>query len=178
MNQATPGGLSPVTSRTRLLVVVDESDSGPHTAAIGVAMAARMQAEVVFLIAVAIEPIDAKSPASVASAMLEHGRQCRERTQPRFDEILLMAGSADVPATSELTIGEEPTAAVIRVATERACDLIVVGSQPRGRLSQLIHASLAAELVRLAPRPVVVCRDDMAFGPVEPVGDADPAVAD
>ncbi|MEO8060449.1 MAG: universal stress protein [Burkholderiales bacterium] len=149
-----------------LLAVVDEMPSGIHTADIAVALASRMRAQVLFHIAVPLEPINANSVDSLPSALATHHEQCVERTRLRFDQVMKTAASADVAATTELTIDEDPCGAAIRLAVERHCDLILVGTRGRGPLSQLIHSSLAAELAKLAPCPVVVCRDGMSFGAV------------
>ena len=154
----------------RLLVVVDESPAGLHTAAIAVDMAVCMRAELLFQIALPFEPIDAHSAESVPSALEAHRALCRARTLPRFTQVMAMASAAGVPSRTTLTIDEEPSSAVIRVVQEQACDLVIVGTVGRGPLSQLIHASLAAKLARMAPRPVMVCRHDVAFGSVGGVG--------
>jgi len=69
----------------------------------------------------------------------------------------------DVACTSVLTIDEEPCDAVRRLASEQACSLIAIGSHGRGTLTRALTGSLVADLVRLAERPVLVCREDMAL---------------
>jgi nucleotide-binding universal stress UspA family protein len=51
-----------------------------------------------------------------------------------------------------------PADTIIRVAHERGADLIVMGTHGRTGLQHLLHGSVAAKVVRLAPCPVLTVR--------------------
>jgi nucleotide-binding universal stress UspA family protein len=53
---------------------------------------------------------------------------------------------------------EEPAQAILQVAANRRCDLIVMGSHGRTGLKRLLMGSIAEEVVRRAPCPVLVVR--------------------
>ena len=51
-----------------------------------------------------------------------------------------------------------PADTIIRVAHERGADLIVMGTHGRTGLQHVLHGSVAAKVVRLAPCPVLTVR--------------------
>jgi nucleotide-binding universal stress UspA family protein len=72
--------------------------------------------------------------------------------------------SLDLPAsdaviTREVRVGE-PTTTLALLAGEIGADLIVLGSHGRGVLSRMMLGSIAQELVRIAPCPVLIIRDE------------------
>lgn len=150
--------------RRRILAVLDESELGRRTTAIAVGVAARLNCNVSFLVAIPIEHIEARSPASMTHALAAYRQLCHDRTQPLFEQAIGQARTAGIDGRTVLTIEEDPCSAVLRIAGEQACDLIVVGSHGRGTVARVLHGSLVADLVRLSPRPVLVCRDDMHLG--------------
>lgn len=157
----------PAETADRLLILLDESPSGRHTAAIGVAMAAAMGAEAIFHVAIPIEHLDAASPSELAAAASAHQTECHARTEPLFDAVRELAAAGRVVCETILTIDEAPGDAVRRVASERQCLLIVVGSRERGTLSRVLRGSLVDDLLQVSTCPVLVCRDDMAFGSIQ-----------
>ena len=154
----------------RMLVILDESAAGQKVAALAVALARRMSADAVFLLPFPIEHIEEKSPAEMAAALEAHRAAREQRAAPWFAAALRIADAAGVNARTQMSVDENPVAASLRVAAEQDCELIVVGSRGRGPLSQLLHASLASELVQQSPRPVVVCREDMVLGETQAAG--------
>ena len=51
-----------------------------------------------------------------------------------------------------------PAETIVRVAHERGADLIVMGTHGRTGLQHVLHGSVAAKVVRLAPCPVLTVR--------------------
>jgi nucleotide-binding universal stress UspA family protein len=156
----------------RLLIVVDETPSGQHTAAIGAAIAAAMGAEAIFHVAIPIERLEAGSPAEIVAAASAHQAECRARVEPLFAAVRQLARGAGVRCETVLTIDEAPVEAARRIATEQHCLMIVAGSRGRGALARMLGGSLVDQLVQSAACPVVVCREDTAFGPVPPMAAA------
>jgi nucleotide-binding universal stress UspA family protein len=66
---------------------------------------------------------------------------------------------SDAAITREVRTGE-PSKALALMAGEIGADLIVVGSHGRGMFGRLILGSVAQELVRVAPCPILVLHDD------------------
>src|SRR5262249_30270696 len=52
----------------------------------------------------------------------------------------------------------DPAREINRIAGERSCDLIVMGTHGRTGLSRLLMGSIAEQVIRLAPCPALVCK--------------------
>lgn len=144
-----------------LLVVLEESQLGLHAAATAAALARRLGAGLTLHVAIPVERIHARSAARVMSAQSEHEEKCRQRAAEWFARAHAVVQPHGVPTRTVLTLDEDPCAAVLRMADEHACDLIVVGSHGRGSLARAVSGSLVAKLVRLSRVPLLVCREGM-----------------
>lgn len=60
----------------------------------------------------------------------------------------------------------DPASVLCQLAVDFQADMIIVGTQDRRGLSQLLHRSVAARLVREAPCPVVVARPRTTLEPM------------
>lgn len=79
----------------------------------------------------------------------------RELARERVDE-LIEPGS---PVRSETIIAEGPAAPeILRVAAERHADLLVIGSHGRTGLGRVLMGSVAEEVARKSPCPVLIVR--------------------
>lgn len=67
---------------------------------------------------------------------------------------------ADTPVHVEFVLSEEDVVtAILRSASEMGCDLIVMGSHGRHGWERWVVRSIAEEVVRKAPCPVLVVKD-------------------
>ena len=66
--------------------------------------------------------------------------------------------SASLKATTQIVTGR-PFMEIIRIAKERAVDLIVIGTHGRGALSQMLLGSVADKVVHKSPCPVLSVRE-------------------
>jgi nucleotide-binding universal stress UspA family protein len=68
-------------------------------------------------------------------------------------------GPADAGFEVErLLVGGEPAAEILRFAREQSCDLIVLGTHGRTGLPRLVLGSVAEQVVRKAPCPVLTVK--------------------
>jgi universal stress protein A len=67
----------------------------------------------------------------------------------------------DLPLEHRLTEGE-PVSAILSVAKELSCDLIVMGTHKRSGLRRLLKGSTAEAVVRRAPCPVLIVGASLA----------------
>jgi nucleotide-binding universal stress UspA family protein len=68
---------------------------------------------------------------------------------------------ADEPALHlerRVVLGEDPAAAVVAVAAEVHCDLIVMGTHGRSGMARVLLGSVTEEVTRHAPCPVLALR--------------------
>jgi nucleotide-binding universal stress UspA family protein len=94
-----------------------------------------------------------------------------ERALERAARMLAAAGIA---YETEIAFGS-PVPEIVRCATERQCDMIVMATREQGLLQTLLGRSVTQRVVKLAPMPVTVVK---AIAPAQPVSpDARAAVA-
>lgn len=79
-----------------------------------------------------------------------------ERIQKMLEAVRPRA--ADVHFEHRLMMGD-PAGEVVRVAGEQGCQMIVMGTHGRTGLTRLLMGSVAEQIVRRAPCPVLVYRE-------------------
>ncbi|MBM4059244.1 MAG: universal stress protein, partial [Planctomycetes bacterium] len=79
-----------------------------------------------------------------------------ERIQKMLETVKPRA--ADVPFEHRLIMGD-PAGEVVRIASEADCEMIVMGTHGRTGLTRLLMGSVAEQIVRRAPCPVLVFRE-------------------
>lgn len=72
------------------------------------------------------------------------------------DELLTLQPAA-IAAEHVLVTGE-PASEIVRLAAERGCDLIVMGTHGRRGLGRLVMGSVAEQVMRKAPCPVLTVK--------------------
>jgi nucleotide-binding universal stress UspA family protein len=92
-----------------------------------------------------------------------------------LQEVVGAAQRAGVPIETSWVIGV-PAADIVQLATEVRADLIVLGTHGRRGMSHLLLGSVAEQVVRTAPCPVLTVRRD-AHDFVDAIEAADPAQA-
>ncbi len=88
-----------------------------------------------------------------------------EREQEAALAKLQSLSTPGVSVTHRLQVGDA-AATILDVATETGCDLIVMGTHGRTGLSRLLLGSVAEEVVRKAPCPVLTAK--VPFPPYSP----------
>ena len=63
-----------------------------------------------------------------------------------------------VPFEHQLTMGD-PAGEVVRIAGDEGCEMIVMGTHGRTGLTRLLMGSVAEQIVRRAPCPVLIYRE-------------------
>jgi nucleotide-binding universal stress UspA family protein len=70
----------------------------------------------------------------------------------------LQAAAPDVRMEQRLLSGDDPAAAVLQVAADVGCDLIVLGTHGRTGLGRVLLGSVAEQVVRRAACPVLTVK--------------------
>lgn len=78
----------------------------------------------------------------------------------RLDELCRSLDGEDLkhPVSSRLRLGHAPDE-IVRVAEKSGCDLLVLGTHGRSALGRLLMGSVAEQVLRRAPCPVLMVRD-------------------
>jgi len=79
-----------------------------------------------------------------------------ERIQKMLEDI--RPRDPAVPFEHRLTIGD-PAGEVVRIAGDEGCEMIVMGTHGRTGLTRLLMGSVAEQIVRRAPCPVLIYRE-------------------
>lgn len=77
--------------------------------------------------------------------------------EPRLAALVSRCGGDRLVVTSQVCAGP-PAATIVQVAADRAVDLIVIGTHGRQGLAHLMLGSVAEQVVRTAPCPVLIVR--------------------
>ncbi|EMA42581.1 universal stress protein [Halobiforma nitratireducens] len=150
-----------------ILVATDGSDTGTAAVEHAIGLAERFDADLVGMTVL-------ESRTEYDNAIVDPEEVARRREQ-RADEIVddLEAAATDAGITVETTVESGvPHEEIVAAATERAADVIVVGSRGRSSFKRALLGSTVEGVVRFADRPVVVV-DGSEAGDVDVAADHD-----
>ena len=145
---------------TRILVPTDFGPASEAALACAKELAARFDARL-YLLHVVEDPMatGAWAPDVYILASVElRDRLLRDATQ-RLDEALTAEDFERFTAKTEVRVGA-PARTIGAFAREKTIDLIVMGTHGRRGLSHMFLGSVAEQLVRTAPCPVLTVRAD------------------
>jgi nucleotide-binding universal stress UspA family protein len=136
-----------------ILLAVDSSPHGQHAAQVAADLARAVQARELYAV-IAYEPV----PGYVKEPNLgEAVANRRAEAQQILQQTQELIGS--VPARINLQMIEGSVAeAILQVASERRCDVIVMGSRGFGRLEEALLGSNSQKVTSQAPCPVLIVR--------------------
>jgi nucleotide-binding universal stress UspA family protein len=135
-----------------ILVPIDWSESSGHAFHLAAALARDHDAQLLLLY---VLPLPAVMYGPPPEGFLEHMLDELRRIKP-----------ADPKVDVRYLVAEgNPAAAILRAARESHSDLIVMGTHGRTGLTRLVMGSVAEEVVRKAPCPVLTVRADGHPGP-------------
>jgi nucleotide-binding universal stress UspA family protein len=100
-----------------------------------------------------------------------------ELYQERLAERLgrLRADDLALHVEHRVVLGDDPAAAIVAVAGEVPCDLIVMGTHGRTGLARVLRGSVTEEVTRNAPCPVLALRIPLAQAAGRPGTGREPA---
>jgi len=81
-----------------------------------------------------------------------------EQRQSARDQLLRITPPDPAVGVERLLEEGDPATAILQVAQERRCDLIVLGTHGRRGLGRMLLGSVAEQVVRKAPCPVLTVR--------------------
>jgi universal stress protein A len=141
----------------RVLVPTDFSECSAVALRYGLALAERFDAHVHLLHAVQ-NPFDQPWAAEVyAVSQADFESTARDESDRRLAALLARSGRQPDQMTCLTTIGS-PFLAIVGYAKDELIDLIVMGTHGRGPVAHLLIGSVAENVVRQAPCPVLTVR--------------------
>lgn len=141
-----------------ILIPIDGSESSARAIAQGVGLAAVLKARVTALMATPPIPpfILERLAQPVYNEQLEqNAKDYAERSLAVVAEAAMAAG---VPCKTTHLKHDRPWEAIIQVAEQKGCDLIVMASHGRAGVSALVLGSETNKVLTHSKIPVLVCR--------------------
>jgi nucleotide-binding universal stress UspA family protein len=145
----------------KLLVPTDGSAPSLRAARIAARLAQPLQASIVALY-VTLEGVPSTFSGGTIYASGVLGRQYERFLEKQAKDataaVQAEARRAGLPASAVRVTARHPWRAILAVARQRGCDLIVMGSHGRGGMQKLLLGSETARVLAHARIPVLVCR--------------------
>jgi len=88
----------------------------------------------------------------------EHEERSKEHAKRALDAVEQAAREAGVACTALHRVSDSPWDEIIKVATERSCDLVFMASHGRRGVSALLLGSETNKVLTHSKIPVLVCR--------------------
>ena len=145
-----------------LLIPTDGHSLSMEAIRHGVELAREWRAEVTILTVAEPFQVFSSGGDQVADTPDEYRRHSKNCAAHCLDEAGRVAASAGVSHDEVQVEEEEPYRAIIRVADERGCDLIVMASHGRRGLSALVLGSETVKVLTHCSVPVLVYRSPAA----------------
>ena len=144
-----------------ILVPTDGSLVSARAEKVAVEMAKKLNARIT--VAHVMQPWSPRKAGEVRGAGTqplsreEHEQLSRKRADNASRRVLARARRAKVPAGAVLDTDDSPADALVRIARNEDCDLIVMASSSRAGLERIFLGSVASEVLSGTKTPVLVC---------------------
>ncbi|HUU69651.1 MAG TPA: universal stress protein [Planctomycetota bacterium] len=140
----------------KILVPTDFSDYSMHALQYGLSFCREFTAELI-LLHVIEDPFYPSNGATFGFNIEEFFRQMEEESSKRMLEMVPPEIEKEMPV-ERIAIRGTPFLEIIRLAKERAADMIVLSTHGRSGLAHVLMGSVTEKVVRKAPCPVLVVR--------------------
>lgn len=139
----------------RILVPTDFSEASAEAVRYGVELARERRVGLILLhVGDSATQVAREFPLGLDASLVDAERE-------RLLKILTPAEQLAIHPEFVMCTGS-PAEEIVRCATEREVDLIVMGTHGRGGVSHLLLGSVAEKVIRTAPCPVLVIRQAVA----------------
>lgn len=139
----------------RILVPTDFSETSGEAVRYGVELARGRQAGLILLhVGNVAAQVATEFPLGLDASLVDAERERLLKILAPADQLALRP--------EFVTCTGSPAEEIVRCATEREVDLIVMGTHGRGGVSHLLLGSVAERVIRTAPCPVLVIRQAAA----------------
>jgi nucleotide-binding universal stress UspA family protein len=137
-----------------ILIAIDGGGPARSAIEVGVQLAQQLHAKVLVLhvvdVTAAFRPELGMMDESLLAEQRVMGQTLLDQTVSRIDQSL---------QPQRALVEAEPAEAILATARKSAADLIVLGSDSRGRLAHFLLGSTADAVIRKAPCPVLTVRE-------------------
>jgi universal stress protein A len=135
----------------RILIAVNGEPLAAHAAELGIELASSLEAEIALVHA--IEPGLSQAPGITPGDLISEGQREGRRLFDGFRQLL----PPERPPLEFIQLGK-PASEIVKTAREWRADIIVIGSHGRHGIQRALLGSVAEEVMRHAPCPVLVVK--------------------
>jgi nucleotide-binding universal stress UspA family protein len=139
----------------RILAPIDFSELGETALRYATQFAARFEAELHLLSVVQSPLYLSPDPTLLTGTAAELGEQWVNATRKQLDQLPL---PVELPHIARVVLEGAPVVEIVRYARENEVDLIVIGTHGRTGLAHVFLGSVAENVVRKSPCPVLTVR--------------------
>ncbi|MBL8309405.1 MAG: universal stress protein [Burkholderiales bacterium] len=146
----------------KVLIPVDGSDLALRAAATGVQLAKEVNAQVVFLHAMApyIAPYAAEISMVDDKAQAMFEQSVTAGSNKVLADAKKLADAAGVVSESVHAVASRPESFIDKTVREKNCDLVVIATHGRGAVGRFVMGSVTTRLLPISSVPVLVYRDE------------------
>ena len=138
----------------QILVPIDFSEPSEAALNYGIALARGFRAKLHLLHVLAKAPAESGGSVEYPIGLFE---RMRDDAREHLGKILTGHQAEDVPSEFTTRVGA-PYVEIVRYAKDRDIDLVVMGTHGRGLVAHMLMGSVAENVVRRAPCPVLTVR--------------------
>jgi nucleotide-binding universal stress UspA family protein len=135
----------------KILIAVDSERAAAHAAQVGAELASLLGAQVALVHSVAIPVSYASDDAAATEELITRAIQEGEKLLRSFHQRLALP-----VATHDYVECGHPATRIVEIAKRWPADLIVMGSHGRSGVQRVLLGSVAEEVMRHAPSPVLI----------------------
>ena len=143
-----------------ILIATDGSKLAESAVSHGVSLAKSTGAKVVALIVEAsfnVFNVPESQIRQMPDAFAKHVEHVKQHATKALDYVASTAKMADVPCKTIQLEHDQPYQAIIDVANDKGCDLIVMASHGRSGISAVLLGSVTNKVLAHTKIPVLVC---------------------
>lgn len=136
-----------------VLVPLDGTETAAHALPVAARYADAFAARVTLLRV--LPPLSSESPRASAGPPSPISR---DAAMDALEEAAVPLRDAGLTVSSEAVMAGSPSVAILQYAGDQHADLIVMGTGAPGKVKRLLLGSVADQVIRGSPVPVLVCR--------------------
>ena len=140
-----------------ILLPTDGSELSLKAVRLGVELAKSCGASVLALHVVPPVQTIAYVAEMMASIQFDYAKEATRYAERYLDDVRSIAEKAGVPFDRQLEFGSQPYQAILKTATERKCDLIVMAAHSWEGLAKILMGSETHKVILKSEVPVLVC---------------------
>jgi nucleotide-binding universal stress UspA family protein len=137
----------------RILIPIDDTKQSERAGRVGLEFAKRLEANVIVMHVTYNQPVHGLESEEIERRPYTNSAR---KLLGRWADLGVKVG---VRMDTRLVDGPDVAQAIVELARETACELIVMGTHAREGLGRLLLGSVAERVTRLAPQPVMLLRN-------------------